>query len=145
MKSSPCINLTKDQLAEAGLSTEDVGRTVSFTLKELPDGGYELENTEAEPAGEELERLRILARTPRWGREIDDGILPAEAGLDGHDQDHVEEGQKVGYVVKPDGVMGAGTKQAIEKFERDRGLPVTGQLAGRTLKDLASQSGIAIP
>ena len=31
---------------------------------------------------EELERLRILARTPRWGREIDDRILPAEAGLD---------------------------------------------------------------
>jgi folate-binding protein YgfZ len=31
---------------------------------------------------EELERLRILARTPRWGRELDDSILPAEAGLD---------------------------------------------------------------
>jgi len=29
-----------------------------------------------------LERLRILARTPRWGREIDDRVLPAEAGLD---------------------------------------------------------------
>jgi folate-binding protein YgfZ len=38
--------------------------------------------TDAEPADDELERLRILARTPRWGREIDDGILPAEAGLD---------------------------------------------------------------
>ena len=37
---------------------------------------------EAEPMDEGLERLRILARTPRWGREIDDGILPAEAGLD---------------------------------------------------------------
>jgi folate-binding protein YgfZ len=36
----------------------------------------------AEPADDELERLRILARTPRWGREIDEGILPAEAGLD---------------------------------------------------------------
>ena len=36
----------------------------------------------AEPADEELERLRILACTPRWGREIDEGILPAEAGLD---------------------------------------------------------------
>ncbi len=36
----------------------------------------------AESADEELERLRILARTPRWGREIDEGILPAEAGLD---------------------------------------------------------------
>jgi tRNA-modifying protein YgfZ len=31
---------------------------------------------------EELERLRIEARTPRWGKELDDQILPAEAGLD---------------------------------------------------------------
>ena len=30
----------------------------------------------------ELERLRILARTPAWGRELDDRVLPAEAGLD---------------------------------------------------------------
>jgi folate-binding protein YgfZ len=30
---------------------------------------------------EELERLRILARRPKWGHEIDDRILPAEAGL----------------------------------------------------------------
>jgi folate-binding protein YgfZ len=35
-----------------------------------------------EPADdEELERLRIAARRPRWGAEIDDRILPAEAGL----------------------------------------------------------------
>jgi len=35
------------------------------------------------PAGEEeLERLRILARTPRFGRELDERVLPAEAGLD---------------------------------------------------------------
>ena len=30
----------------------------------------------------ELELLRIRAGTPRWGRELDDRILPAEAGLD---------------------------------------------------------------
>jgi folate-binding protein YgfZ len=30
---------------------------------------------------DELEVLRILARTPRFGREIDDRVLPAEAGL----------------------------------------------------------------
>ena len=30
---------------------------------------------------EELERLRIEAATPRFGREIDDRVLPAEAGL----------------------------------------------------------------
>ena len=29
----------------------------------------------------ELERLRILARTPRLGRELDDRVMPAEAGL----------------------------------------------------------------
>jgi folate-binding protein YgfZ len=35
-----------------------------------------------EPLGEdELERMRIEAGTPRFGREIDDRVLPAEAGL----------------------------------------------------------------
>ncbi|HEX5327265.1 MAG TPA: glycerol-3-phosphate dehydrogenase C-terminal domain-containing protein, partial [Acetobacteraceae bacterium] len=46
-----------------------------------------VEVLDAEVAGEpidadELERLRILARTPRFGRELDDRVLPAEAGLD---------------------------------------------------------------
>jgi len=37
---------------------------------------------EAEPLDEtELERLRIRAGTPRFGREIDERVLPAEAGL----------------------------------------------------------------
>ena len=31
---------------------------------------------------DELERLRIHARTPAWGRELDDRVLPAEAGLE---------------------------------------------------------------
>ena len=31
---------------------------------------------------EELERLRIRAGTPRYGRELDERVLPAEAGLD---------------------------------------------------------------
>jgi folate-binding protein YgfZ len=31
---------------------------------------------------EEAERARIAAGTPRWGRELDETILPAEAGLD---------------------------------------------------------------
>jgi len=37
----------------------------------------------SEPISEdELERLRILARTPRLGRELDDRVMPAEAGLE---------------------------------------------------------------
>jgi folate-binding protein YgfZ len=39
-------------------------------------------NLEPTLGEDELERLRVLAGTPRWGREIDDRILPAEAGLD---------------------------------------------------------------
>ena len=33
-------------------------------------------------AEDELEPLRIAAATPRYGREIDDRVLPAEAGLE---------------------------------------------------------------
>jgi tRNA-modifying protein YgfZ len=33
-------------------------------------------------SAEELERARIEARVPAWGKELDDSILPAEAGLD---------------------------------------------------------------
>ena len=48
--------------------------------------GYELLDADPAPAGpfaaEALERLRILAGTPTWGRELDDRILPAEAGLE---------------------------------------------------------------
>jgi folate-binding protein YgfZ len=32
--------------------------------------------------GDELERARIEAGVPTWGKELDDSILPAEAGLD---------------------------------------------------------------
>jgi tRNA-modifying protein YgfZ len=55
----------------------------------IPNSEYgvpAVEVLDAEPppdllADEELERLRIEAGVPRWGREIDDRVLPAEAGL----------------------------------------------------------------
>ncbi len=42
---------------------------------EPPDGATAIDE-------DELERLRILARTPRLGRELDDRVMPAEAGLE---------------------------------------------------------------
>jgi tRNA-modifying protein YgfZ len=61
-------------LGEAsGIPTSDYGVEAYEVLDEV------LEPTVAEDA---LELLRIRAGTPRFGREIDDRVLPAEAGLD---------------------------------------------------------------
>lgn len=51
---------------------------------------------------------------------------------------------KLGYGIRADGVMGAGTRQAIERFEQDRRLPVTGEFGPRTARELSSLSGIAV-
>jgi folate-binding protein YgfZ len=56
-----------------GIPNRDYGRPAVEVL----DAG--LEPTLAD---DDLERLRIEAATPRFGREIDDRVLPAEAGLD---------------------------------------------------------------
>ena len=58
------------------LPTTDFGvPAVELLDAEPPEG--------AEPIdGEVLERLRIVARTPRLGRELDDRVMPAEAGLE---------------------------------------------------------------
>nr|WP_255616509.1 peptidoglycan-binding domain-containing protein [Microvirga puerhi] len=52
---------------------------------------------------------------------------------------------KLGYNVKPDGLMGSETRQALERFERDRHLPVTGEFGGRTLRELTSLAGLPMP
>ena len=56
-----------------GIPTREYGQPAVEVL----DAG--LEPTVGE---DELERLRIAAGTPRYGHEIDDRVLPAEAGLD---------------------------------------------------------------
>jgi hypothetical protein len=53
--------------------------------------------------------------------------------------------QRLGYVVKPDGVVSAGTRQAIEKFERDHGLPVKGELTPRIARLLAARAAAPHP
>ena len=59
--------------AEGGIPNAEYGVPAVEVLDERPEG---------EQIGpEELERLRIEARTPAWGKEIDDRVLPAEAGL----------------------------------------------------------------
>lgn len=58
---------------EGGIANGDYGREAWEVLDAHVDG-------DPLDAGE-LERLRIESGTPRYGREIDDRVLPAEAGL----------------------------------------------------------------
>lgn len=51
---------------------------------------------------------------------------------------------KLGFVLKPDGVFGGTTRQAIERFERDQGMPVRGDLTPKIMRQLAAHSGAAV-
>lgn len=67
------------------------------------------------------------------GRDPGDIVLAGQRAL-----------ARLGYSVKVDGMMGSGTRQAIERFEQDRRLPVTGELNARTMRELSAASGIAV-
>jgi folate-binding protein YgfZ len=69
---------------EEHVSTVVFGRTDGIPTRDYGEAGVEVldEDVGATIADAELERMRIRAGTPRFGREIDDRILPAEAGLE---------------------------------------------------------------
>jgi tRNA-modifying protein YgfZ len=60
--------------SDGGIANADYGVPAVELLDARPPDAREATN-------DELEILRIRARTPRYGREIDDRVLPAEAGL----------------------------------------------------------------
>ena len=76
--------------AKCEVEPEEHSSTLVFGSDEgIPNHEYgeparELLDAALEPtlASDELERMRIEAGTPRYGRELDDRVLPAEAGLD---------------------------------------------------------------
>jgi peptidoglycan hydrolase-like protein with peptidoglycan-binding domain len=52
---------------------------------------------------------------------------------------------KLGYgPIQVDGLFGQETRQALERFERDRRLAPTGELAPRTVRELSAASGIRV-
>ncbi|HUQ22049.1 MAG TPA: hypothetical protein VM049_03460 [Gaiellaceae bacterium] len=74
--------------AKADLEPEEHTSHVVFGGEGIPTCDYGEPAAEVLDAGieptvsaEELELLRIQAGTPAWGKEIDDRVLPAEAGL----------------------------------------------------------------
>jgi hypothetical protein len=51
---------------------------------------------------------------------------------------------KLGFVLNPDGVAGAATRQAIERYERDHGLPVHGEVTPALSRQLSAEMGKTI-
>ncbi|MGD0635895.1 MAG: peptidoglycan-binding protein [Beijerinckiaceae bacterium] len=51
---------------------------------------------------------------------------------------------KLGYVVAPNGAFGAATRTALQAFEREQHLPISGELSRKVLKQLSAESGVAI-
>jgi hypothetical protein len=52
--------------------------------------------------------------------------------------------QKLGAPVKPDGEFGAATRKAVESFQHENHLPVTGELNAKTRRLLAARSGLPV-
>ncbi len=52
---------------------------------------------------------------------------------------------RLGYVVKPDGSKSPAFRKTIEKFERDNGLPVTGELGPKVAKAIAARAAAGRP
>jgi tRNA-modifying protein YgfZ len=74
---------TEEHRSYVLLGTEDGGiRNNDYGIPAVEVLDRDLPDDAREASEEELERLRIEAGTPRFGAEIDERVLPAEAGLD---------------------------------------------------------------
>jgi peptidoglycan hydrolase-like protein with peptidoglycan-binding domain len=43
--------------------------------------------------------------------------------------------------IKPSGIVDSDTQAAIEKFERERKLPITGQVSDRVVREMTAMTG----
>jgi Putative peptidoglycan binding domain len=99
------------------------------SLRKHPDP--DATGTETKPNRDAISQfLKVTPSQPAPAETSSKTVLAAQRAL-----------VKLGFVLKPDGVNGGATKQALEQFERDHGLPVKGELTPKVLRELAQQSG----
>jgi len=99
--------------------------------------------------------LQAMVRTPAKLTKATTGSTAAARPLPGRAEAAVERpapSQRVialqralaeyGYgQIRPSGIIDAETQSAIEKFERERKLPITGQASDRVVRELAAMTG----
>ena len=141
------------ETSAAGTATKPVARS---PITEMIRNGGQPAPAAASPARAQQPSpaappaARIAARDPIADMIRMGGPVPVPPGNVGRPDpgDTVLAGQRalarLGYSVKVDGLMGTGTRQAIERFEQDKRLPVTGEFNARTLRELSNASGITV-
>lgn len=106
---------------------------------EMPAGGYPRQTRVNSPPPRD-EILQLLKVPP--ARPNTEAAAPATRGKS------VLAAQralvKLGFVLNPDGVAGAATRQAIERYERDHGLPVHGEVTPALSRQLGAELGKTI-
>jgi Putative peptidoglycan binding domain len=106
---------------------------------EMPAGGH-LRQTRVNSPPPRDEILKLLKVPP--ARPNTEAAAPAARGKS------VLAAQralvKLGFVLNPDGVAGAATRQAIRRYERDHGLPVHGEVTPALSRQLSAEMGKTI-
>lgn len=116
----------RDFLQAAGLSTStEASDSLLLTIKA---SSVRAGQTAAPPARDPIARLLAPLNAPSAPSKR---VLAVQRGL-----------TDFGYgQIKPTGVIDAETRGAIEKFEREKGLPVTGQMSDRLVRELGAMTG----
>lgn len=112
-------------------------------------------DSKADPIGDEISRLSTPSAAPASDKKGRDPIAalignPATAAAPAsHPSESVRTAQKalmkLGYVVRPNGVIDAATRQAVERYQKDNKLQVKGELTPKLMKELAAKAGMAMP
>jgi putative peptidoglycan binding protein len=109
---------------------------------EMPAGGHprQIRVSSAPPRDQISHLLKVSPASPGRPATADEtlaahrkSVLAAQRAL-----------VKLGFVLNPDGVAGAATRQAIERYERDRGLPVHGEVTPALMRHISAETGITI-
>jgi peptidoglycan hydrolase-like protein with peptidoglycan-binding domain len=87
----------------------------------------------AKPSADKANKADKVASADKTA-SVDKNVLYAQRAL-----------LKLGYVVRSDGVLSGATRQALEKFEGDAGLPVKGRITPKLLQQLAERSRLPLP
>jgi len=103
------------------------------------------QSTGLKPTGEASEAmLQAIAKTPAASRSVAvrkdpiAGLIASSRQLAAIQRALVDAGYGP---LDANGILGSDTRVVIERFERDRKMPVTGQVSERLVRELAGQTG----